>query len=498
MRMVLLSVVIGAVALAAAELLLLGAVHVPALGRHSGPLYPMLVDFYVGKLRAVAQSHMRWDPAVAYTMAPGDRFRLANVEYDVEMAANSLGVRDDEASLVQPDIVVVGDSFAMGEGVGHDETFARQLEALTGLKVLNLGVSSYATYREMKMLERVDLSRVKVVVVQYCPNDVGENRYYYDKGNKLPITPRDRFEQAAKASLETRGYHFGDALRWLVSHPGPAAAAPRSPLDLELGLFNHAQSFLNALSAAPEAARQAQWIIVDAVDRSDTAVLGNYREYDTTRFMGAVRGLAAAGDYPDFVKQARLVDLSTHLGEADHYVWDGHWRASGHRKAAEAIAAAMSAPDGRQPEPFLGQHTTPQSRAQLAAPLPKAAVAGLLACSPASGEIAPGQPLDVDLRLTNESPFPWPGAEVFTRKPVNIRPHLLRDGKRQWEFWDGVVALPRTVMPGETVHVTAKLTGATLPAGVSKVEFDMVQEGNIWWSQNGVDPCTVTVTKKGG
>lgn len=498
MRIALLSVVIGALVLAAAELLLLGAMHMPNLGRHTGPLYTELVDFYVRKLRALSQTHMRWDPAVTYTMVPGDRFRLSNVEYDVEMTANALGVRDDEDSLVQPDIVVVGDSFAMGEGVGHDDTFARQLETLTGLKVLNLGVSSYATYREMKLLERADLSRVKMVVVQYCPNDVGENRTYYDKGNKLPITPRDRFEQSVQANQEMRRYRFGDALRWLGTHMGQPAAAQPSPQTRELGLFKHAQSFLNALSAAPEAARQAQWIILDAVDRSDTAVLGNYPEYDTTRFLGAVRGLVAAGGQPDFVQRARLVDLSSRLTEADYYVWDGHWRASGHRKAAEAIAAAMTATEWHQPEPFLGQHTSPQFRAQLAAPLPKAAVAGTLACSPASGEITPGQPLEVTLRLTNDSPFAWPGADVLARQPINIRPHLLRDGKRQWEFWDGALALPRTVMPGETIDLTTKLTGTTLPAGESKVEFDMVQEGNIWWSQNGVSACTVTVTKKGG
>ncbi|MFP5462523.1 MAG: CidA/LrgA family protein, partial [Gammaproteobacteria bacterium] len=44
-------------------------------------------------------------------------------------------------------IVVIGDSHAMGWGANDEETFAAQLQALSGRPVYNLGVASYGTAR---------------------------------------------------------------------------------------------------------------------------------------------------------------------------------------------------------------------------------------------------------------------------------------------------------------------------------------------------------------
>ena len=68
----------------------------------------------------------------------------SDVQFSTTVRANSLGARDDESSLEAPVIAVLGDSYSAGWGIEEGETYAAQLERLTGHKTLNLAVSSYA------------------------------------------------------------------------------------------------------------------------------------------------------------------------------------------------------------------------------------------------------------------------------------------------------------------------------------------------------------------
>jgi len=73
-------------------------------------------------------------------------------------------------------IAVVGDSHAMGWGVNDQETFAAELERLSGRPVYNLAVSSYGTARELLRLQKSGLiAAVDTIVIQYCENDLREN-----------------------------------------------------------------------------------------------------------------------------------------------------------------------------------------------------------------------------------------------------------------------------------------------------------------------------------
>jgi hypothetical protein len=76
-------------------------------------------------------------------------------------------------------IAVLGDSHAMGWGVNDDETFSAKLEEITGRSVINYGVSSYATEREMDRLIRSQFaSSIDTIIIQYCDNDLGPNQHY--------------------------------------------------------------------------------------------------------------------------------------------------------------------------------------------------------------------------------------------------------------------------------------------------------------------------------
>ena len=147
----------------------------------------------------------QYDPDLAYRLRPGKHV-FTTQEFSNEYDANSLGVRDDEESLVAPEVVVVGDD-SLGWGVDQDKTFSQVLERESGLKVLNTSISSYATPREMRMLKRVDRSAMKFLIVQYCDNDAVENDTFAKNGNKLSIISEKNFNDSVRLNLQDTAYH---------------------------------------------------------------------------------------------------------------------------------------------------------------------------------------------------------------------------------------------------------------------------------------------------
>ena len=116
-----------------------------------------------------------YDSLLTYRFRPNITGRFSNPEFDVEVKSNSLGVRDDETSLQDPAIVVLGDSHAMGWGVEKQERFSEIIEKRLNTNVLNTAITSYGTHRETKLLNQVDLDSCRLLIIQYCENDLLEN-----------------------------------------------------------------------------------------------------------------------------------------------------------------------------------------------------------------------------------------------------------------------------------------------------------------------------------
>ena len=140
-----------------------------------------------------------YDSSLAYILKPGT-CTFSNVEFTTSYSINSMGVRDDEDSLDQPEIIVLGDSYAMGWGVEQDETFSQILEESIDARVLNTGISSYGTARELLLLRRLDKSRLRYVVVQYYFNDDPENRVFLENDNTLKISDREVYEDVVRST----------------------------------------------------------------------------------------------------------------------------------------------------------------------------------------------------------------------------------------------------------------------------------------------------------
>ena len=173
-------------------------------------LKSIIREYYIGVHRSIVQIEptcANYDPELTYTLKPGN-CRFNNIEFQTGYSINSLGLRDSEESLVAPEIIALGDSFTMGWGVNGSETFAKVLENRTGKKVLNAGISSYGTAREVLLLKRLDQSNLKHLIVQYNSGDFFENDTFVDNGWRLPISSEAHHLTTGQAYRNNSEYYF--------------------------------------------------------------------------------------------------------------------------------------------------------------------------------------------------------------------------------------------------------------------------------------------------
>jgi hypothetical protein len=276
----------------------------------------------------------RYDPEVTYTLAPGS-CTFGNVEFNDAYRINSLGLRDSEAALQAPEIVVLGDSHAMGWGVGQDEHLAAVLRKGTGRKVLNAAVSSYATVRELRMLDRVDTSHLRVLLIQYADNDLIENRTFRESGNTLAITSRERYDEIVRHYAGQRSYYPGKyvyRLAMKVSRLEPAEP-DQATMEAVPPAEEEAAIFLNALTHAGRTPLDGVQIVVFAINQS-TDLSGI--------FAMALAQEIRKPHYPPFVQRIVALNTARLLKQGDFYVLDDHMNASGHRVVGERLAEIVS------------------------------------------------------------------------------------------------------------------------------------------------------------
>ena len=155
-----------------------------------------------------------YSPTLSYILKPGT-CTFSNPEFSTKVDVNSRGLRDDEISLKAPEIIALGDSFTMGWGVEQEETYPQQIEAMTGIRTLNTGIASYGTAREFILLETLDTSNLKHLIIQYNGNDVNENMAYMSTGNRLHTMRQFDYQFAREQRRQQLrpNYYFGKYLR---------------------------------------------------------------------------------------------------------------------------------------------------------------------------------------------------------------------------------------------------------------------------------------------
>lgn len=126
---------------------------------------------------------------------------------------NSRGLRDRDYLLTKPKnvrrIVVLGDSFTWGWGIGDQEIYTEVLESLLkNVEVINLGVTAFGTPQEFKYLQQEGmLYGPDIVLLALCLNDIEP---------RVPM--KQKAEQTTKRQESQNENIIVELRRYLGSH----------------------------------------------------------------------------------------------------------------------------------------------------------------------------------------------------------------------------------------------------------------------------------------
>ncbi len=295
-------------------------------------LLPAFKHYYQSSDRSIIQVSDcgQYDPGLFYTLKPGT-CSFSNREFDVTFHVNSLGLRDDEASLTNPSIIVLGDSYAMGWGVEQEKTFPQLLEKLTGKKVLNAAISSFGTAREVKLFNRLMTDSAKTIILQYHGNDVEENLTYIENNFSLPIRDQQAYADLRSYISQRQQYYpfkhmysVAKGIGYQMLHADSEVSQAKSAL--------HLMEILNRSAIKKEKVR----IILLKVGDDD---------YQNNAFLKAVNSLTETTEFKNW--NIQTVSLSGIIDEKDYFILDDHINAQGHAKVANKLVDVLKATQSR-------------------------------------------------------------------------------------------------------------------------------------------------------
>jgi len=225
----------------------------------------------------------------------------------------------------------------MGWGVEQDSSFAQVLEKLSGKTVLNTAVSSYGTAREMRTLTFANLDDVKTVIIQYCGNDLEENKRFYSDQNQLLISDERRFKKAIEHAKSINGYypmkHFSILASSLFLGKGydsyrPIESFSEKSTEEKIEL-SEAQLFLNVMMNSQELKQVPQIVVLE---------LGHMSR---STFIEELRYTIADTIYKELREKLVLMDFSEVINKNDYYLFDEHIKAKTHSRIAQSIDAFL-------------------------------------------------------------------------------------------------------------------------------------------------------------
>ena len=262
---------------------------------------------------------------LGYTLNPG-KFVFTEREFSNAYFINSLGVRDTEEALTRPEIVIVGDSFALGWGVEQDETFAKLLEQQTKLKTLNTSIPSYGTVREMLILRRVDISNLKCLIIQYCGDDYDENLRFYLNGNRPQIMRAQTFQDMMMSQSRPNKYFFGKYLQLKIKKKIEESRllSKKTVEDIQL---NDVDLFLHVLKQNEDILSSVPIIVFEMSGKNQT----NF-------FTTGLKEKMINSNNQSFIKNLIVLDMLQYLKDEHFYILDDHLNYQGHIVVADLLS----------------------------------------------------------------------------------------------------------------------------------------------------------------
>ena len=295
---------------------------------------PKFREYYFQKDRKIAQylpDLAVYDEELFYRLNPGEH-RFSNAEFETRFNVNAAGLRDDEPSLIAPEIITIGDSYTMGWGVESEEAFPSILEAQTGMKVLNAGISSYGTAREWKLLQSLDKSNLKYLILQFDANDNSENVVFFHKETyKAP--PRSVYENIVRDHNEATTYfplkHISHFVRnWAgiesnITEEEQNDDSKDEKKEEELPWVAPVDAFMKVLHS-------------DTLNKEVTLIIFQVGGASTDILIDRLNERKAAGEL-GFYNDAIILDIQQHLNQSDYFILDGHLTRKGHEKVAKEL-----------------------------------------------------------------------------------------------------------------------------------------------------------------
>jgi hypothetical protein len=282
------------------------------------------------------------DPVLGWIGKPDVHNRFVSREFDVIVEHDASGFRKPEPAVPpapERRILVLGDSFTWGSGVGQGEVFTDRLQRrlAPGVAVINRGINGVGTGQQYLLLQRELAARhYDLVLLQFTPNDVDDNVdpkrgrrpwFEVEDGRLVARNPNPRPLQSASRrffkdhSRLVRLVSF--RLSLLQRGPRPreeGRTRPRAGEDLRRQPgFEVTVALVRAIDAA---AREhgAAFFVLYAHPEDPLA-------YAATQELCARAGVA----WIDLVPALRAT------GEPLTFRHDRHWTAAGHRAVADAL-----------------------------------------------------------------------------------------------------------------------------------------------------------------
>jgi lysophospholipase L1-like esterase len=253
---------------------------------------------------------VQYDDNLLYKPSSGCRF--SNKEFSSNLTFSEAGRSTplSRSPLSGRPLFFAGDSDTMGWGVNDDETFASIIASRVDVPVLNLGVSSYGTVREIiRIRMHPRFQEANCIFIQYSWNDFQENEVFLARGS-LPA-PRQALFEKLVSDYGRKKVRFIDVMRQTFD----------MMLDFPIAFFLS----VVGLHDLP---------LLDA--KAFTAVLASFSELNDKkvfvigpgRFVSALNRRALA---------ANVFPIQVDLNYADRYTLDMHPNKKGHGEIAMQI-----------------------------------------------------------------------------------------------------------------------------------------------------------------
>jgi hypothetical protein len=316
----------------------------------------------------------RFDAELGWTNSSGATGLFARKEFAYKVRINSQGLRGPEVSRLKPAgvrrIAVIGDSYTWGIGATDAELFTTLIgQGIAGSEVLNFGVAGYGPVQYDLLTPRVLEFAPDVVVVAFClGNDFVDNVFWRRYGYYKPFV---RLEK--DRTLVTDGYPLPQVnrfrpqpdsglARWLLDNSYVVQLFDSIVLGTILRVDNYGQKGPDISQNQGDIYRRPDSPAADGLvavnHKLFERIAADYLSRDIPVIVMAVPTKCEFGRcFPeeakvDAARQAlarslaglpvTLIDPTDSYSLADFWDRDGHWRPSGHRKAADALIPAIA------------------------------------------------------------------------------------------------------------------------------------------------------------